>query len=124
MFACFVLDFSIFSGVFTPTALTDHQYGKSYRFALLLTYFIFLLVFSSWCKVCGKSKEYANIELALLSNITMHLQKTQTLEKHQLASQKSFTPNQQESHSLWLQAKSKPFKCVFPSFFSRFWDGG
>lgn len=61
--SCFVLNSSIFSGVFTPTALTDYHYRKSYRFALLLTNFIFLLVFSSWCKVLRKSKEYGNIEL-------------------------------------------------------------
>lgn len=37
--------------VFTSTALTDHQYGKSYEFTLPLIYFIFLLVVSSLCKV-------------------------------------------------------------------------
>lgn len=67
MFAFFGLNFSIFLEVFTPTALTDHQYGESYRFALLLTYFICLLVFSSWCKVLRKSKECANMKLGLLS---------------------------------------------------------
>lgn len=48
MFAFFCLSCFKFQHieVFTPTALTDHQYGKSNRFALLLIYFIFLLVFS------------------------------------------------------------------------------
>lgn len=36
--------------VFTPTASTDHQYGKSYEFTLPLIYFIFLLAVSSSCK--------------------------------------------------------------------------
>lgn len=38
-----------------------------------------------------------------------HSEKTNTvLKKDQLASQQSFTPHQQETQSLWLQAKSMP----------------